>query len=257
MKTVILAGGLGSRLAEETELLPKPMVEIGGRPILWHILKYYASFGHLDFAVALGYKGEVIKRYFLDSLQLDGDMALDLKARKVARRSGVLEPWRLELVETGVATMTGGRLKRLGSLLKGGTFLMTYGDGLATVDLKALLKFHRAHGKLATVTVVRPPARFGVFEFRGDRVTRFEEKPQVGEGWINGGYFVLEPEVLDYIPGDASSWELEPMQGLVRDAQLMAYRHADFWQCMDTLRDKKYLQSLWAAGQAPWKNWRG
>jgi glucose-1-phosphate cytidylyltransferase len=255
MRTVILAGGLGTRLTEETEVRPKPMVEIGGYPILWHIMKHYAHYGLKEFVVALGYKGEIIKRYFIDCLDLDGSLTLSLKERRVERHDRHPEDWTVHLVETGLHTITGGRLKRLQPLLSEGTFMMTYGDGVCDVDLRQLLEFHRAHGRLATITAVRPPARFGGLEFDGDRVVRFTEKPQLGEGWINGGFFVLEPGVLDYIDGDATHWEREPLEQLARGGQLMAYRHDSFWQCMDTLRDQRLLESLWASHRAPWKMW--
>jgi glucose-1-phosphate cytidylyltransferase len=252
MKVVILAGGLGSRLSEETELKPKPMVEIGGRPILWHIMKHYAHFGFEEFVIALGYKGEVIKRYFVDYLDLNGSMTLSLKESRKEHHDAHPDRWTIHLVDTGPATMTGGRLKRLETLLGDGTFMMTYGDGVSDIDLTRLLRFHRDHGRLATVAAVRPPARFGGLEFDGDRVVRFTEKPQLGEGWINGGFFVLEPEVLKLIDGDAVPWEREPLERLAEDGELMAYRHDRFWQCMDTLRDKRLLDALWESGEAPW-----
>jgi glucose-1-phosphate cytidylyltransferase len=255
MKVAFFAGGLGSRLSEETEVKPKPMVEIGGRPILWHIMKSYSQHGFGEFVVALGYKGEAIKRYFLDYASLDGSISLDLRQGTVERQAPHTEDWKIHLVETGLHTNTGGRLARLRPFLEDGTFMLTYGDGLSNVDLKALLAFHKAHGKLATVTAVRPPARFGGLEFEGDRVVRFMEKPQVGEGWINGGFFVLEPGVFDFIPGDVH-WERDPLERLAERGQLMAFRHEAFWQCMDTLRDKQLLESLWASGKAPWKAWR-
>jgi glucose-1-phosphate cytidylyltransferase len=253
VRTVILAGGLGTRLSEETEVKPKPMVEIGGRPILWHLMKHYANYGLKEFIVALGYRGDIIKRYFIDCLDLNGSLTLHLKERRVERHDSHPEDWTVHLVETGIHTITGGRLKRLRSMVSDDTFMMTYGDGLASIDLGRLLQFHRAHGRLATVTAVRPPARFGGLEFEGDRVVRFTEKPQLGEGWINGGFFVLEPEVIDLIAGDETHWEREPLEHLAREGELMAYRHEGFWQCMDTLRDKRLLEALWASGQAPWK----
>jgi glucose-1-phosphate cytidylyltransferase len=256
MKVVILAGGLGTRLAEETEVIPKPMVRIGPQPILWHILKHYAHYGFKDFTIALGYKSEVIKRYFLDAIELSGDMTLSFREGRIERYNRVGDDWTVRLVDTGLDTMTGGRFKRLEGVLRdGGTFMMTYGDGVADVDLNRLVAFHRAHGKLATLTAVRPPARFGGVELEGNQVVRFTEKPQIGEGWINGGYFVLEPRVFDYIAGDAIHWEREPLERLVAEGQLMAYRHDAFWQCMDTLRDKRLLEDLWASGSAPWKVW--
>lgn len=254
MLTIILAGGLGTRLAEETEVRPKPMVEVGGRPILWHIMKTYAHHGFRDFAVALGYKGETIKRFFIDYHALSGDLEVDLQTGRTTRRGGGPEPWHVHLRDTGAATVTGGRVKRLADLVAG-TFMMTYGDGVSDVDIGKLVAFHRAHGKLATLTAVRPPARFGALEFDGDHVARFSEKPQTGEGWINGGFFVLEPPVLDLISGDEVHFEGYPLEELARRGQLMAYRHAGFWQPMDVLRDLKLLQSLWEAGKAPWKVW--
>jgi glucose-1-phosphate cytidylyltransferase len=261
MRVAILAGGSGTRLAEETDTRPKPMVEIGGEPILWHIMRHYAHYGYSDFVVALGYRGEYIKRYFVDRTTLSGHLSVDLGRREV-HRNGVLLPasnadvdWSVELVETGVATQTGGRLKRLQPLLEDGTFMLTWGDGVSDVDLNALLEFHRSHGRLATVTAVRPPSRFGQLALDGDRVDDFVEKPQLEQGWINGAFFVLEPGVFDYIDGDDTQWEAEPMERLARDGQLMAYRHRSFWQCMDTIRDKRLLEQLWADGTAPWKVW--
>jgi glucose-1-phosphate cytidylyltransferase len=256
MKVAILAGGLGSRLSEETVLKPKPMVEIGDRPILWHILKIYAHQGLRDFVVALGYKGEVIKRYFVDYCALHSDLKVRLGQGHVDYLGqSSAEDWTVELVDTGHGTNTGGRIKRLQSFLGGATFCLTWGDGVANIDIPALLDFHRAHGKLATVTAVRPPARFGRLELDGPRVVEFSEKPQLGEGWINGAFFVLEPGIFDYIADDDTQWEKEPMERLAREGQLMAYRHEGFWQCMDTLRDKALLETLWAKGNAPWKIW--
>lgn len=254
MKVAILAGGLGSRLSEETEVKPKPMVEIGGIPVLWHIMKYYAHHDFDDFVVALGYKGEVIKKYMVDYASLAGDLTVRLGRGEVEVHDGAREDWNVTLVDTGQSTATGGRVKRIGEHLGSGTFMLTWGDGLSTVDLHALLAFHRAHGKLATVTAVRPPARFGHLEIEDDRITEFSEKPQTGEGWINGAFFVLEPEILDYIEGDDTQFEKEPLEHLAKDGQLMAYRHYGFWQCMDTIRDKKLLESLWET-TAPWKVW--
>lgn len=256
MKTVILAGGLGTRLAEETGLRPKPMVEVGGRPMLWHIMHLYAHHGFQEFAVALGYKGEVVKDYFLRFHALSSDLTVDLATGGVKIHGGVPESWRVHLMDTGPQTQTGGRVKRLVPLLKGeDTFLLTYGDGLANVDIKALVAFHKAHGKLATVTAVRPPARFGGLALEGERVARFAEKPQAGEGWINGGFFVLDRRVLDYIEGDDTLWEREPLERLAAEGQLMAYRHEGFWQPMDTLRERNLLEELWQSGKAPWKVW--
>ncbi len=255
MQTVILAGGQGTRLAEETELRPKPMVEIGGRPILWHIMKGFAHFGFTEFLVALGHKGAAIKRYFLDYQALRGDLTVRLGSGRIERQPAGGEDWTVHLADTGAETMTGGRLRRLADRLRGGPFLATYGDGVADVNLERLVRFHRTHGKLATITAVRPPSRFGGLVFDGDRVAEFSEKPQVGEGWINGGFMVLEPGVLDYLDGDASVLEVDGLERLARDGQLMAWKHAGFWQCMDTLRDKRYLDHLWQQGAAPWKVW--
>jgi glucose-1-phosphate cytidylyltransferase len=258
MKVAILAGGLGSRISEETEIKPKPMVEIGGRPILWHIMKHYSHHGFNDFVIGLGYKGEVIKRYMVEYASLHSDLSVSLRDGRVARNGNgngsEPEDWNIDLIETGQETATGGRIKRLAPHMGDGTFMLTWGDGVSNVDLDALLAFHRGHGKLATLTAVRPPARFGHLELDGDRIGEFSEKPQIGEGWINGAFFVLEPGIFDYIDGDPTQWEREPLERLARDNQLMAYRHNDFWQCMDTIRDKKLLEELWKNG-APWRTW--
>jgi glucose-1-phosphate cytidylyltransferase len=255
MRTVILAGGLGTRLSEETVVKPKPMVEIGDRPILWHILKLYACQGFREFFIALGYKGEYIKRYFLDYYDLSGHLTVDFTGGGVHRDHREWEDWKVHLIDTGRDTLTGGRVLRLKPWLAEDTFMVTYGDGVADVDLKRLVAFHKSHGKIATVTAVRPPARFGGLIFDGDLVTRFTEKPQAGEGWINGGFLVFEPKIFDYIPGDAASLEVTALEQLAKDRQLVAYKHDGFWQCMDTLRDKTYLDSLWQQGRAPWKVW--
>lgn len=255
MKVAILAGGVGSRLSEETEVKPKPMVEIGGRPILWHIMMHYSYYGFRDFIIALGYKGEVIKKYMVDYCSLNSNLKVNLRSGTVEMNGGYRPDWNVELIDTGIPTNTGGRIKRLAPYLGNETFMLTWGDGVSDVNLHALLEFHRSHGKLATLTAVRPPARFGHLELDGDRITEFNEKPQTGEGWINGAFFVLEPEVFDYIDGDDTAWEREPLQRLAREGQLMAYKHTSFWQCMDTLRDKKLLESLWQTGKAPWKIW--
>jgi len=254
MKTVILAGGMGTRLAEETDVTPKPMVEIGGSPILWHIMKLYSTAGFNEFVVALGYRAEVVKRYFLNYYHLRNDLTIGGDGR-VEVHDGGRDDWLIHLIDTGVETQTGGRIKRLADHLRDETFMLTYGDGLADVNCSALLDFHRAHGKLATVTAVRPPARFGGLLFDGDLVSEFTEKPQIGEGWINGGFFVLEPGVLDYIEGDESIWEREPLERLAQDGQLVAFRHDGFWQPMDTLRDVRFLEGLWQSGAVPWKLW--
>jgi glucose-1-phosphate cytidylyltransferase len=258
VKVAILAGGVGSRLSEETEVKPKPMVEIGGRPILWHIMKHYAKHGYKDFVIALGYKGDYIKKYMLDYAMLSADLTVDFGRSQVVRRNGNgsgPDDWRVELVDTGLDTATGGRIKRLEPLIGNERFMLTWGDGVSNIDLHKLLAFHEAHGKLATVTAVRPPARFGRLELDGDRVSDFSEKPQLGEGWINGAFFVLEPAVFGYVDGDTTQWEREPLERLAREGQLMAYRHDSFWQCMDTLRDRKLLEQLWQSGNPPWKTW--
>ena len=255
MKVVILAGGRGSRLAEETVVKPKPMVEIGGRPILWHIMRYYASFGYKEFVVALGYKGEEIKRYFLDYPYMRSDITIHLpQGRPVKVDGGEIEDWMVHLIDTGLTTDTGGRLKRLAPQIGNEAFMVTYGDGLADVDLRKLLKFHEQQKRLATITAVRPPARFGGLTFEGDVVTEFVEKSQIGEGWINGGFFIFNPGILKYIEGDDTILEREPLERLAKDGQLSAYRHDGFWHCMDTRRDVEVLERLWQDG-APWKVW--
>jgi glucose-1-phosphate cytidylyltransferase len=254
MKIVILAGGFGSRLSEETHLKPKPMIEIGGRPILWHIMKLYAAAGHTEFIVCCGYKGYVIKEYFANYFLHHGDVTFDLaKGGMEVHQSGA-EPWKVTLVETGENTMTGGRLRRVRHHLDGGTFGFTYGDGVSDVDITALTAFHKAHGRKATLTSVQPPGRFGAIDLEGDAVTRFHEKPSDG-GWVNGGFFVLEPSVVDMIAGDDTVFEREPLEGLAASGQLSAFRHSGFWQPMDTLRDKQHLEDLWARNAAPWKTW--
>lgn len=256
MKTVLLAGGLGSRLSEETQIKPKPMVEVGGIPILLHIMRIFSHFQHQDFVVALGYKGKMIKDYFINYHPLNSNVTVHLKSGKVDYDNNhkELEDWTVNMVDTGSKTMTGGRLHRLEKLLKPhGTFMLTYGDGVANINVERLVKFHKSHGKLATVTAVRPPARFGAMVFDGDRVVTFKEKPQIGEGWINGGFFVFEPGVFDYLNGDETVLEKEPLENLARDSQLMAYRHEGFWHPMDTIRDRQYLDEQWRAGQAQWK----
>lgn len=258
MRAIILAGGLGTRLSEETVVKPKPMVEIGGRPLLWHILKHLDHHGLREFVVALGYRGEQIKRYFLDYPALRDDLTIRLRGGEVVRHAGSVEDWTLHLHDTGAETMTGGRLRRLRDVIGREPFLMTYGDGVADVDVRRLIEFHRGHGKLATVTAVRPPARFGSLAFapdQGPRVIDFAEKPTSGESWINGGYFVFEPGVLDYVGGDGTHLEREPLERLAREGQLVAFFHHGFWQSMDTLRDVRHLEALWAAGKAPWRVW--
>ena len=255
MKVAILAGGVGSRLAEETEIKPKPMVEIGGRPILWHIMMHYAYYGFNEFVIALGYKGEVIKNYMMDYCSLNSNLTVNVRSGEVKYNGGHKPNWTVELMDTGKSTLTGGRIKRLAPYLGNATFMLTWGDGVSDVNLHELLAFHRRHGKLATVTVVRPQARFGHVELNGDEVQSFSEKPQTSEGWINGAFFVLEPGVVEYIDGDDTQWEREPMERLAQAGQLMAYRHTSFWQCMDTLRDKRLLENLWQSGERPWQIW--
>jgi glucose-1-phosphate cytidylyltransferase len=256
MKAVILAGGLGTRLMEETVVRPKPMVEIGGRPLLWHIMKIYATHGIADFVVCLGYKGFQVKEYFVNYRLHDADVTVDLAAGHTTFHRSGSEPWRVTLVDTGEDTQTGGRLRRIAPYVAGeSAFCMTYGDGLADVDVTALVDFHRAHGRLATVTAVLPPGRFGALEREGQAVRAFVEKPPGDGGTINGGFFVLSPRVLDLIEGDSTVWEREPLDALASRGELMAYDHQGFWQPMDTLRDRQHLERLWAAGEAPWKVW--
>lgn len=255
MKVGILAGGLGTRIAEETETKPKPMVEIGGHPILWHIMMHYSHYGFKDFAIALGYKGEVIKKYIADYCPLHSNLTVSLLNGEVKMHGGYRPDWTVDLIDTGMTTNTGGRIKRLAPYMGDETFMLTWGDGVSDINLQDLLAFHRSHGKLATLTAVHPPARFGHLELNNDQIVEFSEKPQTREGWINGAFFVLEPEVFDYIDGDATQWEKEPLERLAKDGQLMAYRHTSFWQCMDTLRDKRLLEGLWQSGKAPWKTW--
>jgi glucose-1-phosphate cytidylyltransferase len=255
MKVAILAGGLGTRLSEETTLKPKPMVEIGGRPMLWHIMNIYAHYGYKDFIIALGYKGEVIKDYFLNYHYRSRNLTVQLKTGGVATHNKEGEDWTVHLLDTGYDTQTGGRVKQIAAFVGDEPFMLTYGDGVCNIDIPALLAFHRQQGKLATLTAVRPPARFGQLAFDGEQVVRFEEKPQVGEGWINGGFFVLEPGIARYIEGNDTYWEREPLEHLAADGQLSAYRHPEFWQCMDTLRDVNFLEKLWQEGDAPWKLW--
>ena len=255
MKAVILCGGLGTRLSEETVLKPKPMIEIGGFPVLWHIMKIYAAYGIKEFVLPLGYKGEVIKDFFINYMYRSRSLTVEMHKGRVEVHQGPSEEWVVHLLDTGLNTMTGGRLKQAAAFIGREPFLATYGDGVANIDIKMLIEHHKQHKRLATVTAVRPPARFGSMVFDGDIIKRFEEKSQVGEGWINGGFFVLQPEVIDYLSGDETIWEREPMEELAAKGQLAAYRHEGFWQCMDTLRDVRLLESLWHEGKAPWKIW--
>lgn len=256
MKAVILAGGFGTRLSEETAIKPKPMVEIGGKPILWHIMNIYSAFGINEFVIAAGYKAEVIKDYFLNFYAINNDITIDLSNGKTIVHDGNQPKWKVHVIDTGLHTQTGGRLKRLKRWLENEElFMFTYGDGVADIDINALMAFHRSHGKLATVTTVRSPARFGRIVFDEDRIVNFYEKPEAAEGWINGGYFILSPKVIDYIDGDETVWERDPIEKLARDGQLMGYRHYGFWSCMDTLKEKNFLEELWGSGKAPWKIW--
>jgi len=257
MKTVLLAGGLGTRLSEETTLRPKPMVEIGGMPILWHVMKIYASYGFNDFAVALGYKGDVIKEFFLNYKLHKSDMVVDLRSGNIKFENDLSEDWTIGLHETGGSSMTGGRLFNLKKLFKEGeTFMLTYGDGVADVDINKLVEFHKSHGKIATLTAVRPPARFGsiITDEKGN-IKEFKEKPQTGEGWINGGFFVFDYKIFDYLIDETTVLEREPLENLALDNQLVAYKHEGFWHCMDTIRDKDNLNEIWAKDNAPWKKW--
>jgi len=258
MKTVILAGGLGSRLAEETSQIPKPMVEIGGRPILWHILKIYSHYGFNEFFPALGYKGEVIKNYFLNYATSNRDFKINTLSGKLElSQETALDSWDLHLHDTGKGTMTGGRLLRLHKYLKDDkTFMLTYGDGVSNVDISKLVAFHQSHGRIATVTAVRPPARFGALEIQDGKVLDFLEKPQMGEGWINGGFFVFNKEVFDYLENDQTILEQKPLEDLAKAGQLMAFQHPGFWHCMDTVRDRDILEKFWQEGTAPWKLWK-
>lgn len=256
MKVIILAGGRGTRLSEETLMRPKPMVEIGGKPILWHIMKIYASHGFKDFLVACGYKGEMIKEYFQNYYIHNSDYLVDLRdgSRQILKSNS--DDWRIGVIDTGLDTMTGGRILRLRNWIEDSTFMVTYGDGVGDIDIRALVAFHHSHGKLATVSAVRPPARFGALNLADDSVVEFSEKPQAGEGWINGGFFVFEPGVFDYLCDDQTILERRPLERLAADGQLMAHRHVGFWQAMDTLRDKDRLEELWVSGQAPWRMWK-
>jgi glucose-1-phosphate cytidylyltransferase len=255
VKAVILAGGVGSRLSEETLVRPKPMVEIGGKPMLWHILKIYSVHGINDFVICLGYRGYMIKEYFANYYLHANDVSFDLANNKVEVHQNSAEPWRVTLIDTGDETQTGGRLRRVLPLVDSDDFCFTYGDGVSDLDVGKLIEFHREQGALATVTAVQPPGRYGALEVHGERISGFHEKPHGDEGWINGGFFVLSPKVGDYIDGDATIWEHEPMERLAREGQLASYKHAGFWYAMDTLRDKNHLEDLWKTGHAPWDTW--
>ena len=255
MKAVILAGGLGTRISEESHLRPKPMIEIGGKPLLWHIMKLYAHYGIEEFVICLGYKGYIVKEYFANYFLHMSDVTIDMRTNAMEIHHKHVEPWRVTLVDTGDATMTGGRLKRVRDYVGDGTFCMTYGDGVADVAIDRLIAHHRAAGRAATITAIQPPGRYGALSIADGRVNRFQEKPAGDGAWINGGFFVLEPSVFDRITGESTSWEAEPLQGLARDGQLAAYEHTGFWQAMDTLREKNLLEDLWAKRAAPWKLW--
>ncbi|MCX6376198.1 MAG: glucose-1-phosphate cytidylyltransferase [Armatimonadetes bacterium] len=255
MKVVILAGGLGTRLSDMTDMVPKPMVPIGGHPMLWHIMNIYAAYGFNDFVVALGYKATLVKEYFMKYYSLNSDFTVDLACGRTEYLRNTPVNWKVTLVDTGINTMTGGRVARLREYLGSEPFMLTYGDGLADLDVKKLHEFHCRHGCLVTVTAVRPVARFGELDIQGDTVHSFKEKPQIAQGWINGGFFVVQPEFLDYIDGDSTILERAPLERAAADGQLMAFKHEGFWQCMDTMRDRNYLEDLWSAGNAPWKRW--
>ncbi len=257
MKAIILAGGLGTRISEETHLKPKPMIEIGGKPILWHVMKIYSAYGINDFVICCGYKGYLIKEYFMNYFQHQSDMTIDLRDNSIEIHERFAEPWRVTLVDTGEATMTGGRLKRVRKFVEGEEeFCFTYGDGVGSVDIAKSIAFHREHGKLATLTSVHPPGRFGALNIAGNKVLEFKEKPKGDGAFINGGFFVLSPKVIDYIKDDATTWEREPLERLAEEGNLHAFPHHGFWQPMDTLRDKNHLEELWAEGNAPWKVWK-
>lgn len=255
MKAVILAGGMGTRISEESHLRPKPMIEIGGKPMIWHIMKIYSAHGINDFIVCLGYRGYMIKEYFANYFLHTSDVTFDMVNNRMEVLQNSAEPWRVTLVDTGEQTMTGGRLRRVRDLLTDDAFCFTYGDGVSNVDIRELVKFHAAQNRLATLTAVQPPGRFGALDISGNRIARFEEKPLGDAGWINGGFFVLSSKVMDYVKDDATVWEREPMERLAQEGQLSAYLHRGFWHAMDTLRDKNYLEDLWSKGSPPWKIW--
>lgn len=255
MKTVILAGGFGTRLSEETSVLPKPMVEIGGQPILWHIMKMYSSHGYNDFVICLGYKGYIIKEFFMNYFLLNSDLHVDLENNSIEVLNNNVDPWKITLVDTGQDTMTGGRLKRIKEYVGDESFFLTYGDGVSDVDFNKLLAFHQSQKVAATLTAVQPPGRYGAFTLESEKISSFREKPKGDSAWINGGFFVLEPEIFDYIENDTTIWEREPMEHLAHDGKLAAYKHEKFWQSMDSLRDKKVLEKIWSSGNSPWKKW--
>lgn len=256
MKTVILAGGFGTRISEESRFKPKPMIEVGGMPVLWHIMKEYTRYGYREFIICAGYKQEVIKKWFADYFIYNSDITFDFsQGNQMTVHNSYTEDWKVTIVDTGLNTMTGGRIKRVKSYIGNETFMMTYGDGVADIDIGKLVETHRKHGKLATLTAVQPEGRFGVMDMEGDQIKSFREKSQTDVNWINGGYMVLEPEVLDYIAGDETSFEREPLERLAQEGQLVSYRHKGFWRCMDTLQDKQRLEELWNSGHAPWKTW--
>lgn len=255
MKAVILAGGLGTRISEETHLRPKPMIEIGGKPILWHIMKQYSHHGINDFIICCGYKGYVIKEYFANYFLHMSDVTFDMSKNSMEVHQRYVEPWRVTLIDTGEQTLTGGRLKRVREHLGDEPFCFTYGDGVSDIDIGALIAFHHNHGRPATITAIQPPGRYGALNLQGERVNNFQEKPAGDGAWINGGYFVLNPDVIDYIAGDMTSWEAEPLDKLAHEGKLMSYRHTGFWQAMDTLRDKNQLEEMWTTGTPPWKCW--
>ena len=255
MKVLILAGGFGTRLSEETIIKPKPMVEIGEMPILWHIMKYYSAFSFNEFVLALGYKAEIIKTYFLNYSQISGDMYLDFKKQNISKPKVFLEDWKIHLIETGLNTMTGGRIKRLKNIIGNQRFLLTYGDGLSNIDLNKLISFHKSQKSIVTISAVRPPARFGGIEFEGDKIKSFVEKNQIQEGWINGGFMVVEPEIFDFLKSDDDILEVDVLEKVAKEKKLSAYKHHGFWQCMDALRDKLLLESLWKEKKADWKIW--
>jgi len=256
MKVVILAGGMGTRISEETQMRPKPMVEVGGKPLLWHIMKIYSSYGLNDFVVCLGFKGYMIKEYFANYFLHMSDVTFDVAKNKMEVHQHTAEPWKVTLVDTGEETMTGGRLKRIKNYLDQSDFCFTYGDGLADVNINQLIAFHKKQGTLATLTATKPPGRFGAINLQGNKITTFQEKPEGDGGYINGGFFVLSPQTLDYIDGDKTVWERKPLETLAREGNLSAYTHQGFWHAMDTLRDKNYLEDLWQSNNAPWKIWR-